>query len=384
MFSLVLGWFGSRGWFLDCFFTTRIIYEIMKVTPQELAIRLNWPLDVKIKWAVNRIAEFMIEMDGEVYNCFSGGKDSRTILDLIEGVYDGRFKDCLPTHIYKKILSYQKPPNAFCNTGLEFPEIVEYVKQFDRLVILKPEMGFTRVIKEIGVAVGSKKIAMMIRRLKGYLANPLKSNESTKNLYLHGIKKDGTVSKGSMLPKSWRKLLDAPFLVSDKCCDIFKKQPFHKYEAKTGFKPIIGTTVNESAQRKVSYYITGCNSFEEGSQKCRPISIWTEQDIWNYASQYNIRHCEVYYDRTLMVEQLDGFFIQRDLVAEQSTGCTFCLFGLHLEDKTKNNRIQRLAISHPRYWHIVVIKCGLGAVMKFLGIPYLPMTEVGKQTELYA
>lgn len=224
----------------------------MKVTPKELAIRLNWPLEMKIKWAVNRIAEFMIEMDGEVYNTFSGGKDSRTVKDLIDGIYDGRFKHYLPIHIYNKVISYSKPCDAFCNTGLEFPEIVEYVKSFDNVEILKPKMGFTRVIKEIGVAVGSKKIAMMIRRLKGYISNPLPTNEATKNLYLNGVKKDGSISKSSMLPKRWRKLLHAPFPVSDKCCDIFKKEPFHAFEKKTGKRPIIGTTVNESAQRKVS------------------------------------------------------------------------------------------------------------------------------------
>ncbi|NII81695.1 MULTISPECIES: phosphoadenosine phosphosulfate reductase family protein [unclassified Pedobacter] len=354
----------------------------MKVTPQELAIRLAWPLELKRKWAVNRIAEFVIEMDGEVYNTFSGGKDSRTVKDLIDGIWDGRFKDDLPIHIWRKVVSYAKPCDSFCNTGLEFPEIVEYVKTFDNVTELKPKMGFTRVIKEIGVAVGSKKIAMMIRRLKGYISNPSPTNAATKNLYLHGIKSDGSISKGSMLPKMWRKLLDAPFKVSDKCCDIFKKQPFKLFEVKTGLKPIIGTTVNESAQRKVSYYITGCNSFEEGHEKCRPISIWTEKDIWEYSELYGIRHCEIYYDRWRWVEQLDGTKVWTFLTGEKSTGCTFCLFGLHLDDKTKNNRIQRLAVTHPKYWHIVVIKCGLGEVLKFCGIPFMPMAEVGKQTEL--
>ncbi|WP_285055173.1 phosphoadenosine phosphosulfate reductase family protein [Pedobacter ginsengisoli] len=354
----------------------------MKVTPQELAIRLYWPLDLKIKWAVNRIAEFMIEVDGEVYNCFSGGKDSRTVLDLIEGIYDGRYKHHLPTHIYQKVISHQKPPNIFCNTGLEFPEIVTYVKSFDRVRILKPKMGFTKVIKEVGVAVGSKKIAMMIRRLKGYIANPQLSNAATKNLYLNGIKQDGSISIGSMLPKRWRKLLDAPFLVSDQCCDIFKKEPFRRFEDETGKRPIIGTTVGESAQRKISYYITGCNSFEAGKEKCRPISIWTEKDVWDYANLHHVKHCEVYYDRVKMVEQIDGSFIERYLPGEKGTGCLFCQFGIHMDDKKKNNRIQRLAISHPKYYDIVINKCNLKEVMIFCGIPYKPMSEVGTQTKL--
>ncbi|MFN0254488.1 phosphoadenosine phosphosulfate reductase domain-containing protein [Pedobacter ureilyticus] len=356
---------------------------MMKVTPEELKIRLNWPLQLKIKWAVNRIAEFVIELDGEVYNTFSGGKDSRTVKDIIDKIWDGTFADFLPKHIYVKLMKYPKPNDVFCNTGLEFPEIVKYVKCFDGVTILKPIMGFTRVIREVGVAIGSKKIAMMVKRLRNYIANPSETNAATKNLYLNGIKKDGTISKGSMLPKLWQKLINAPFPVSDECCNIFKKEPFKRYQSSTGKRPIIGTTVGESSQRTVSYYITGCNSFEEGKEKCRPISIFTEQDIWNYAFYYGLRHCEVYYDRTVMVEQLDGTTIERFLVAEKSTGCLFCLFGLHLENKEENNRIQRLALSHPKRWDIVVNKCGLGAIMRFCGLKYLPLPEKPIQMHLF-
>lgn len=343
----------------------------MKVTPQELAIRLSWPLEVKIKWAVGRLAEFIIEMDGQVYNTFSGGKDSRTVKDLIDGIYDGRFGHYLPPHILKKVLSYPKPTDAFCNTGLEFPEIVKYIKSFEGVEILKPKMGFTRVISEIGVAIGSKKIARMIMDLR----KPTEKNAASRHLYLTGIKRDGTTSSHFKLPKIWHKLIDAPFKVSNKCCDIFKKDPFKIYQQRTGFKPIIGTTTSESASRKLAYYSTGCNSFEEGKEKCRPISIFTETDIWEYAAMFNIRHCEVYYDREVMVEQLDGTFVLRFLKGEKSTGCTFCLFGLHLDDKKVNNRIQRLAISHPKYYDIVVNKCGLGLVLKYCGISFKPMAE---------
>lgn len=344
----------------------------MKVTPQELAIRQAWPLDYKIQWAVNRLADFIIHTDGQCYLTFSGGKDSRTVKDLIDGIYDGRFRHLLPPHIYTKILKFPKPINVFANTGLEFPEIVDYVKTFEGVVIVKPRMGFVRVLREIGVAVGTKKTAMMVSRLKGYIANPSPKNEATKNLYLTGYKKDGTYSEKSKLPNRWMKLLDAPFEVSDQCCDIFKKEPFRKYEDKTGSRPIIGTTVNESDTRKVSYLKTGCNSFECGKEKSRPISIFTEADIWEYADRFQIQHCSVYYDRTIPVEQLDGSFKIESLKAEKSTGCTFCFFGLHLNKKGTENRIQRLAISHPKYYHIIIYKCEVYKIFEWLKIPYKP------------
>lgn len=36
-------------------------------------------------------------------------------------------------------------------------------------------------------------------------------------------------------------LVDAPFKISHKCCDVMKKGVSKKYEKDTGLKPIIGT-----------------------------------------------------------------------------------------------------------------------------------------------
>ena len=54
---------------------------------------------------------------------FSGGKDSTVVLNLV-----------------RKIDPTVKA--VFCNTGVEFPETLEYVKTIDNLVELKPERTF--------------------------------------------------------------------------------------------------------------------------------------------------------------------------------------------------------------------------------------------------
>jgi len=48
----------------------------------------------------------------------------------------------------------------------------------------------------------------------------------------------------------WAYLVDAPFNISDYCCDIMKKQPAHKYQKETGRYPIIGTLAEESISRR--------------------------------------------------------------------------------------------------------------------------------------
>ena len=40
-------------------------------------------------------------------------------------------------------------------------------------------------------------------------------------------------------------LLDAPFRISHKCCDVMKKKPAKQYEKETGRKPIIATLAEE-------------------------------------------------------------------------------------------------------------------------------------------
>lgn len=314
----------------------------MKIDRIELNRRMALSLDDKIQWAEEVIIEYFAQFNGEVYVSFSGGKDSQVLLHIVRSIFPN-------------------VPAVFCDTGLEYPEIRAHVKKFKNVVWMKPKMKFPDVVRNIGVAVGSKRIAMMIRRLRGYIDNPSEKNEATKNLYLTGVKKDGTKNTNSKLPERFKPLLNAPFKTSDKCCDIFKKEPFLRYENETKRKPIMGTCVGESDQRLISYLKTGCNSFEKGKEASRPLSIWTSKDVWEYAWRHNLRFAEVYYDR-----QIDDIVID----AESRTGCMFCLFGIHLESKMKMNRFERMKITHPRQYKFCIEDIGLGKVLDFINVKY--------------
>ena len=63
-----------------------------------------------------------------VYVSFSGGKDSTVLLHIVREMYP-------------------EVEAVFVNTGLEYPEIQQFVKTFDNVTILRPKMRFDEVIK---------------------------------------------------------------------------------------------------------------------------------------------------------------------------------------------------------------------------------------------
>lgn len=69
----------------------------------------SWSLEHKIQVTQTRIIEWYERNDGKVYISFSGGKDSTVLLDLARRIYPDI-------------------PAVFVDTGLEYPEIKEFVK----------------------------------------------------------------------------------------------------------------------------------------------------------------------------------------------------------------------------------------------------------------
>lgn len=304
----------------------------MKIDRIELNRRMALSLDDKIQWAKEVIIEYFAQFNGEVYVSFSGGKDSQVLLHIVRSIFPN-------------------VPAVFCDTGLEYPEIRAHVKTFENVTWMKPKMKFPDVIRTFGVAVASKEIAQKVAEIL-----------TTKSLKLFNKRMYGDAKGNGKLPTKWRNLLTAPFKVSGKCCDIFKKEPFRRYQKLTGRKPIQGTkALGEGTLRTTAYMKSGCNSFEAGKEKCRAISIFTDANIWEYAERFGLKFAPVYYDRVV-----DGIEIK----AVDRTGCIFCLFGIHLEDKTEMNRFQKLKITHPRQYKFCIEDIGLGKVLDFINVKY--------------
>ena len=208
-------------------------------------------LDSKIRLTLARIKEWHIKYEGNVYLAFSGGKDSMVLKHIIDTYYPDI-------------------PSVFCNTGLEYPEVKRFAMSQKNVTVITPKMKFKDVLHKYGYPVISKEQSQYI-----YEARTSKS-EKVKAIRLNG--KDGSYK----ISDKWQYLINAPFKISHKCCDVMKKAPFKQYEKETGRKAIIATMTDESTLRLNSWIKYGCNAFNAKRPASRPLSFWTEQDILAY------------------------------------------------------------------------------------------------------
>ena len=164
------------------------------------------------------------------------------------------------------------------------------------------------------------------------------------------------------VPKQLMQLVESDIKVSNRCCDVMKKNPLHKYQAATGRKTIIATMACESKQRADGWIKTGCNAFESKEPKSKPMSFWTEQDVLHYIKEFNVPYCPVYGE--IRIDDSG----QLRTTGCTRTGCMFCMFGAHLEKEP--NRFQRMKVTHPKQYAYCMDKLGLREVLEYIGVPY--------------
>lgn len=393
------------------------------------------PLSAKISMTARRINEWVNEFgeDG-VYLSFSGGKDS-TVLG----------------HIIREVCGYKNIPFVFVDVPTQYPELKEFAKTFDNLVILKPKISFAKVCEKYGFPMISKEVSNCVSGARKYvkyldsqksnntiltdrqtdrqtvpyacyMADLLgidrrinKQNGQYKSLQmgvipsgseyrLHRLNGELTDSKGNYSQfnqEKYKFFLDAPFEISDLCCDIMKKKPAHDYEKKTGRKPIIATMASESVMRTQKWLQDGCNAFNVKRPHSNPMSFWTDQDVLLYIKENAKRMIEVrmsddkmFYGNRIVykktgasVENTEFYFpicsVYGDVVTDyeamgqcenqmsfadfgifdkerpllkttgcQRTGCVLCGFGCHLE---KESRFLRLKETHPKFHNLLYI-----------------------------
>lgn len=323
-------------------------------TIQDLKQKQALPLSVKILLTKSRIREWVNEWgeDG-VYISFSGGKDSTALL-----------------HIARE--DYPNMKAVFVNTGLEYPEIVKFVKTFDNVDIIKPKMNFKQVIEKYGYPFISKEVSKRVSEYRNAIANGKDVTKTSAYKEFEGIstfhRRDNEEPALSFQNKKrWKFLIEAPCLISHKCCNVMKKAPLLSYERETKRLPITGQTAAESLTRQKNWLLYGCNAFEAVHPKSNPLSFWTEQDILHYLKNNNIPIASVYGDIVIdyeAEEQLSGQIALSDfgLLPDTRplktsgltrTGCMFCGFGCHLE-KPGEGRFELMKVTHPKIYDYIM------------------------------
>lgn len=294
-------------------------------------------LEEKEKLSTDYIEDWYNEFDGKIVISFSGGLDSRVLLDIARKKY----------------------PNikaVFSNTGLEFPEIVKFVKTFNNVDIVFPKKSFYYVISNYGYPVISKQISRYVSDLQ----NPNENNENTRNLRLNGISlitQKGKKMPNMKLPNKWKFLINAPFKISDKCCNILKKEPLNTYHRKTGLKRVIGLRAEESNMRDYNINEYGINQYHNKNPVSNPLAFWTHQDILQYIKKYDLSFCSVY--GKIEEDKENGYLFT---TKEQRTGCIFCMFGIQFDQC----RFKRLKISHPNLHKYCMEKLQMRKVLHYL------------------
>ena len=115
---------------------------------KELKMLQALPLEVKVMKTQARIREWVSQYGLEdVYVSFSGGKDSTVLLDIARKIYPSI-------------------KGVFVDTGLEYPEIREFVKTWENIEWLHPKMNFYQVILKYGYPLISKEISECVAQAR--------------------------------------------------------------------------------------------------------------------------------------------------------------------------------------------------------------------------
>lgn len=209
---------------------------------------------------------------------FSGGKDSTVLKHLVES-------------INSSIIS------VFCNTGVEYNAIVDFVKSFGSTIqIVEPKTRFPQVIQGYGFPVISKEQSRYISDIR----NP-KVCQRIKDIRL------GTGK--FCISKKWKWLIYTNIKISDKCCYYLKKAPLKKL----GYYYFTGERIAESNLRRQQYHTCIL------PKKCVPLRLWSDELIDKYIEYHNIKSCK------------------------------FCLYGIQFEERP--NKIDRLKFLEPKSYN---------------------------------
>lgn len=233
------------------------------------------------------------------YLSFSGGKDS-TILHYLLDL-------AIPNN---------KIPRLFINTGMEFVDIVKFVRELqntdDRIVIINSGLPITKMLQNYGYPFKSKQHSRNISTFQ----NSGMTISSSKYLGLE-------LKTMFLCPKilKYQFTDDFKLKISDKCCYKLKKEPAKKW-AKQNNKSIIITGMRKEEGGSRNNLTCSIFGKDKSLKKFHPlVPVSTAWEDW-FIEKNKIKLCSLYYP---------PYNFER-------TGCKGCPFAINLQkhlDKMK-------------------------------------------------
>jgi 3'-phosphoadenosine 5'-phosphosulfate sulfotransferase (PAPS reductase)/FAD synthetase len=151
--------------------------------------------------------------------------------------------------------------------------------------------------------------------------------------------------------------------ISQACCDILKKEPSENLQAELDVDVIFkGLMAAESRTRQTNFITRGYlfkswrpHLGADPFWHCNPLSIWTDDDIWEYIHRYNVPYSSLY-DMGWTDQSGTYHKIPRN-------GCMGCGTDLAYA----NNHLAMLRRTHPKQWN-AYMRLGLAEQIQKLRI----------------
>ena len=258
---------------------------------------MDYELTLYDRIEIIKTANKQYDLEHNAYLSFSGGKDSTILHYLLD-----------------MALPNNRIPRVFINTGIEYNDIVAFVKELaakdDRFVLLKPSVPIKPMLEKYGYPFKSKEHSLRVYQFnRGTNANYIKKYIGG---YDHNGKKSTFVCPNILKYQFEEK---GKYNYSNKCCYKLKKDTIHRWE-KENHKPIAitGMRAEEGGNRAR----LGCTIFKgDKLNHFHPLIVVSEEWENEFIEKNNIELCRLYYP---------PFNFKR-------TGCKGCPYSLDLQEQ---------------------------------------------------
>jgi 3'-phosphoadenosine 5'-phosphosulfate sulfotransferase (PAPS reductase)/FAD synthetase len=278
-------------------------------------------LSEKIAWS-NAVIDRALAVSRRPSVAFSAGKDSTVLLALLR----------------------KKRPEIdviWGNTTQEFPECIKFAKFLRQEWALnfheaRPDVSFWWVVEEYGWPLLGKTFGV------GGVAH-----KSSREKFFDELAASGELTG--------QYAIQAEVPISSACCSFLKERPSTKIQKELGVDCVfLGILAGESRQRMFNFLEYGeyyKPKTKNQPQKCHPLAIWTDDDIWAYIRQEGLPYASLY-----DMGYYDDF---GEKICHKRNGCMFCGMDIRFPD----NHLAIMRRTHPQIWKFLMIQKGLGKVL---------------------